>query len=151
MKIKAYSFFVLFLVLFCFSQNANAQFQDLIDTLKKSDQTQRRRIILGYIETNRKKIGNDMLLYYQAAEDYAESINDKQLLKDLAFQRYKKSRAHDHPESIKIAELEKLVIEYHDQREWYYEAACYHELSQIYFQREQYELAFQKATHALKI
>ncbi|HUH50576.1 MAG TPA: hypothetical protein VLZ11_00550 [Flavobacterium sp.] len=149
MKVRRY--IILFLFLFCYSQHANAQFQDLIDTLKKSDQTERRRILLGYIETHRKKIGNDMLLYYQTAEDYAKSINDTQLLKDLAFQRYKKSRAHDYPEVIKIAELEKLVIEYRDQREWYYEAVCYHELSQIYFQREQYELAFQKATHALKI
>jgi DNA-directed RNA polymerase specialized sigma24 family protein len=147
----AQQFFVVLLLLFCCTQNANAQFEDLIDTLNKSNQTERRRILLGYIETNRKKIGDDMLLYFNTAEKYAIAVNDQQLLKDVAFQKYKKSRAHDHPVLIKIAELEKLVIEYHNKREWFYEAVCYHELSQIYFQREEYELAFQKATNALKV
>lgn len=146
----AQQFFVLLLLLFCCSQSVNAQYEDLVDTLKKSDQSERRRVLIGFLESHRERIGKDVLGYYKVAQDYAQSINDKQLLKDIDFQLTKKKRVFDKPTSTWGAELEKLANEYHQKRQWYYEGGCYHELSQFYFQREEYELAFQNAIMALR-
>lgn len=151
MRIKSYWFFVVVLFVFCCTQATNAQYKDLVDTLKKSDQSERRRVLIGFLESHRQRIGPDILTYYKVAEDYAKSINDKQLLKDIDYQLTKKKRVFDKPSSTWKTELEKLANEYHQKGEWYYEGGCYHELSQFHFQREEYEPAFQNAIITLKI
>ncbi len=147
----AQQFFVILLFLFCYTQNASAQYEDLVDTLKKSNQSERRRVLIGFLESHRIRIGGDVLTYYKVAEDYAQSINDKQLLKDIDFQLTKKNRVFNKPKAEWQAELHKLAKEYHKKKEWYYEGGCYHELSQFQFQQEQYDLAFQNAIIALDI
>lgn len=147
----AQQFFVVLLLLFYCTQNANAQYEDLVDTLKKSNQSERRRVFIGFLESHRIRIGENVLEYYKVVEDYAKSINDKQLLKDLNFQLTKRNRVFQKPASEWQTELEKLAKEYHENKEWYYEGGCYHELSQLYFQREEYDLAFQNAIIALDV
>lgn len=151
MNNKAKQFFVLLFFVFCCAQQISAQYEDLVDTLKKSDQSERRRVLIGFLESHRVRIGGDILTYYKVAEDYAQSINDKQLLKDIDFQLTKKNRVFNKPKAEWQAEFHKLAKEYHKKKEWYYEGGCYHELSQLHFQNEEYELAFENAIIALKI
>lgn len=147
----AQQFFVLLLLLFCCSQNVNAQYEDLVDSLKKSDQSERRRVFIGILESDGAKIGDNMPEFYQVVKDHMIAIDDKQLLKDIEYQQTKDRRVFNKPKSEWIYELEKLAKEYNKNKEWYYEGGCYHEISQFQFQQEQYGLAFQNGILALRI
>lgn len=138
-----YTFFII---------NLNAQHHKLIDSLEKESSKERRRIVLGYMESRSALLAqkNQFLLYLNQVEGFARSKKDKDLFKEIEFIKYKKAEVFDKPKSAWEDNLNKLIEKYKQNGNLLFLGYCYHEIGQLQFQKEQYELAFESNLKALE-
>lgn len=145
-------YFTLFLLFLCLVP-ANAQHEKLLDSLKRYNSFEQRRIFYGYIESrstilNTEKTKNNFL---ETLEKYALANNQKALLKEIEFIRYQNKLVYSFPKEDWLNNLEMVIKKYKRENQLLFLAYCYHEKGQIEFNTEKYQEAFESNLNCLEI
>lgn len=135
-----------------FTISSRAQYEKLADSLNNLKSVDRCRVFLGYIEEY--KIENELLPgFLDKFESYAQSKNDKNLLKEIDFIRVKRTiydnYLHDYVPLINS--FKKLLEKYKKEGELLFVGYCFHHIAQSQFQNGDYQLAFENNFRALEI
>lgn len=136
-----------------FIDAAFAQFNSLLDSLEHCTSMERRRITMGYHESQAAIVQDQNVSrkYFDAVAAFARSKNDEALLAEIEHSLFKNAEVYSKPEQQWGAALEKLIEKYAVSGQKMYLANCYHELGQWQFRNEQYEQAFVNALKSLEI
>lgn len=146
--LKKYSF-----LFFCsfVAFTSNAQHEKLIDSLKRTDSFEKRRIFYGYMESQgpmlRSTIKHDE--YLTVVEQFAKENKERDLLREVEFVRVKKNAVYNFPREKWLDNLQTLIEKYRKDNNLLFLVYCYHEKGQVEFERENYEEAFENYLYCI--
>lgn len=125
--------------------HAHGQHKKLIDSLAGKSSLEKRRIFYGYMESEGPLLfpKQKRAEYLAVVEKYAKENNEKDLLREIEFVRYKKKEVYDFPRSQWHHKLNLLTEKYKKENNLLFLIYCYHENGGIAFDLENYQEAFE--------
>lgn len=140
-------------VWFLFASNVYGQFQNVTDSMRYETSDDRRRIMLGYIESKSAMFSDKKLSwkFLKAIDDFAVQHHDEALRKEVAFIRFKEAEVFRHPRAQWEGIFEGLLEKYQNQGNKLLQGYCYHEIGQLQFAREAYDDALTNVLRGLQL
>lgn len=125
--------------------NGYGQHEKLIDSLAGKSSFEKRRIFYGYMESKGSVLfpTQKRAEYLAVIEKFAKENNEKDLLREIEFVRYKKKEVYDFPRKQWSEKFNIIIEKYKKEKNLLFLIYCYHENGGISFDLENYQEAFE--------
>ncbi len=151
--IKAYRFFIYCFLCILSWNNVNAQYEKIIDSLKKQSPNDRKRIFFGYLESRSDILSkkDERAIFLKQVTDFAKQEKDLDLLIEIEFVKKKDKIISGNTREEREKTLSQYIEKNKNTEDLLFLGNCYHELGQFQFQSEKYGQAFESDLKALEI